>query len=215
MSNKLLKPSKWKFSTYGSGGIGYVISASGGQIELISPDGVAHSFSYGGLGAGLIEGVKPPPVTLGFGPSSNPSIGDIWRTWRMGTSELKIKDFVGTCVFLDASLVGLSGTVMLLGANVLEKLTGIKGADIANPVAWAQPNAVIAMAGVSFSNTLEEGVSILKGRLWHSCHHKGKIVKLENPKQPVSPFSLRVDKIPVMGRDGTAVSKPQYIKLPK
>lgn len=183
------RESKWSFNTSATGGAGLdLLMASGGEIVLNDPDQQPHSLHYGGMGAGFGFGARIPRIRLprmtlpeislpkiggrdvgGSVASKNfTSHGFVYMTDAFHGSELRLPDFQGASVYIDASVglfAGEGATLMLLGINpalllmsiVNPGLSGLAG----NPLRHAP--AALVMYGQTAALQAGFGAGLLVG----------------------------------------------------
>ncbi len=175
------KPSSWKFVTFGSGGISVgFVAGSGGQVVLEDPSGANHTFTYGGVGAGLSAGLKIPklgkiqiptkkgPATGAVGPFSFPSTGSVFVADDLSGGELKKSDIQGLCMFGEVGgglIAGASATGMFVGLDPLKLalLIGVPG--FGAQLFLNSAKGMVLMAGVNAGVQAQIGGAVYLGYL--------------------------------------------------
>lgn len=124
-------PSKWKFITSSTGGVGIeFVAAEGGMIYFKDPQGRDASFRYGAAGVGLSAGLKLPKIGqiqikgkdigAAIAPASFPNAGELFVLDSFSGKELTYNDITGACIFVEIGggiLAGVSATAMLVGMD--------------------------------------------------------------------------------------------------
>lgn len=165
--------SKWKFNTFGTGGVGVgFVAASGGTIVLDDPSGKSVDFWYGGAGAGVSIGLKigkfkvDLPGTATVGPKSFPSTGKMYVLDNLENDELSKDDIQGPCAFFEAGggvVVGASGTAMYVGLDA--KLMPMLALPGYGQVFINSAKGLLLMAGVNEGFQAGAGAAGLVGYL--------------------------------------------------
>lgn len=177
-----LQPSRWKYDTGATGGIGIeFVAASGGAIYLDAPSGKVERFFFGGLGAGLSFGFKIPKlpkfqlrgksVVGAASTKSFPSRGLVWKRSKLRGRELTRADIQGAVVFIEGALglgVGASGDAMLFGINPI-----LLGLALTNPIlqpillpqALETSTGAMAFAGLNVGIQAGGGIAGMAGYL--------------------------------------------------
>lgn len=171
------KKSSWEFDTFGSGGVsvGYV-AANGGTVRLKDPQGIIHSFYYGGIGAGISAGLKLPkigkvqvrtkkgPLTGSIGPAPFPSKGSLFITNDFSGDELEKSNLRGLCAFVDIGagiIVGYSGVALLLNLSPW----WLSGIPATIPLLLGSADAVLLMRGPNVGIQAQIGGAAFLGAL--------------------------------------------------
>jgi hypothetical protein len=123
-----LRESNWKYETWGSAGLSYLIFAGTiGELHLKDPTGHIIQFNYAGAGFGL--GPKLPKWMKGLTGSAAPSSfeSSVWANTlyispNFTGDELTKDDLCGACAILEAGfsspVYGKSVCAMFLGGSV-------------------------------------------------------------------------------------------------
>ncbi len=176
--------SQWTYDTGATGGVGIAfVAASGGAIYLKDPRGNQHTFYYGGLGAGFSGGFKipklgriPQPRIKGTSVSAAGSAkffksgGLVFKSERLGSTELTKADIQGAVVFVEGALgliAGASGDAMLFGINPVMLAAGLATPALSFLVNRAISNArgALLMGGVNVGPQAGWGIAGLVGYL--------------------------------------------------
>jgi len=179
-SNNINKISAWQFVTFGSGGISVgVVAGEGGQIVLKDISGTDHTFTYGGVGAGLSAGLKIPklgkiqiptpkgPLTGSGGPFAFPSTGKVFADGNLPGGDLSKSDIEGLCMFAEVGagiIGGGSACSMFVGLNPL--LLPVLSMPIYGPqILLNSAKGMILMAGLNVGVQAQIGGAVYLGYL--------------------------------------------------
>ena len=175
-----LEPSRWRYETGATGGIGIeFVALSGGAIYLDDPTGKVERFFFGGLGAGLSFGFKIPKLPklqlrgrslAGAGSTKDfPSRGRVWKRSRFNSRELTKADIQGAVVFVEGAIglgVGASGDAMLFGINPVLLALAISNPmlqSILMPQALSTATGAMAFLGLNAGPQAGGGIAGLVG----------------------------------------------------
>ena len=162
----ILRNSKWKYNTSGSGGVGVeFVLAEAGKIILTDPSGTDVTFKYGAAGGGIAFGYKLPKigklsVGAGIAPTALPSTGKVCILDTFKGRELTRDDITGVCMFVQVGgglAVGGSAYAMLLGMDPMHLAAVVASTGAGVMV----PGAGTLLMGYAETKLLETATSML------------------------------------------------------